>query len=88
MIPGIPASPELCVSVGSHGGEVTSIIKVYTDVRLEGVYSSGLQVYKWVSFSHQKYINGVYFSPKHSGSIPRNACVACETQLCVTIKKV
>ena len=25
---------------------------------------------------------------KHSGSIPRNACVACETQLCVTTKKM
>ena len=25
---------------------------------------------------------------KHSGSTPRNACVACETQLCVTTKKV
>ena len=25
---------------------------------------------------------------KHSGSIPRNACVACETKLCVTTKKV
>ena len=25
---------------------------------------------------------------KHSGSIPRNACVACETELCVTTKKV
>ena len=25
---------------------------------------------------------------KHSGSIPRNACVACETWLCVTTKKV
>ena len=25
---------------------------------------------------------------KHSGSILRNACVACETSLCVTTKKV
>ena len=44
------------------GGGVTSIIKVYTDVQLEGVYFSGLQIYKWVLFSHQKYINGVSFS--------------------------
>ena len=28
------------------------------------------------------------FIYKHSGSIPRNACVACETELCVTTKKV
>ena len=46
------------------GGGLTSIIKVYTDVRLEGVYFSGLQAYEWVSFSHQKNINGVSFSPK------------------------
>ena len=38
----------------------TPIIKVYTDVRLEGVSFSGLQIYEWVSFSHQKYV----FSPK------------------------
>ena len=50
--------------VAARGGGLTSIIKVYTDVRLEGVYFSGLQVYDWVSFSHQKYINGVSFSPK------------------------
>ena len=43
---------------------VTSVIKVYTDVRLEGVCFSGLQVYEWVSFSHQKYINGLFFHPK------------------------
>ena len=49
----------------SHGrGGVTSIIKVYTDVRLEGVYFSGLQVYEWVSFSHQEYMNGYLFHPK------------------------
>ena len=29
-----------------------------------GVYFSGLPVYEWVSFLHQKYINGVSFSPK------------------------
>ena len=27
------------------GGGLTSIIKVYTDVRLEGIYFSGLQVH-------------------------------------------
>ena len=27
-------------------------------------------------------------SKKHSGSIPRNACVTCETWLCVTTKKM
>ena len=37
------------------GGGLTSIIKVYTDVQLDGVYFSGLQVYESVSFSHQKY---------------------------------
>ena len=61
MIPGIPTTPEPCGGVGSHrgvgGGGVTSIIKVYTDVRLEGVYFSGLLVYKWVSFSHKKYLD-------------------------------
>ena len=46
------------------GGGVTSIIKVYTDVRLEWVYFSGLPVYEWVSFLHQKYISGVSFSHK------------------------
>ena len=46
------------------GGVLTSIIKVYTDVRLDGVYFSGLQVYEWVSFSLQKYINRVSFSSK------------------------
>ena len=25
---------------------------------------------------------------EHSGGIPRNACVACETKICVTTKKV
>ena len=46
---------------------LTSIIKVYTDVRLElGIlFRPPLdQVYEWVSFSLQKYINGVSFSPK------------------------
>ena len=51
---------------GGAGRAVTSIIKVYTDVRQEGVYFSGLQVYEWVSFSHQKYINGISFSLKKS----------------------
>ena len=46
------------------GGGLTSIIKVYTDMRLEGVYFSGLKVYEWISFSHQKYINGISFLPK------------------------
>ena len=39
MIPGIPTTPEHCGGVGSHkggGGGVTSIIKVYTDVRHKG----------------------------------------------------
>ena len=48
-------------------GGGASIIKVYTDVRLEWVYFSGLRVYELVSFSLQKYINminGVSFSPK------------------------
>ena len=49
---------------GGGGGGVTSIIKVYTDVQLDGVYFSGLQVYEWVSFSLQNYINGVSFSLK------------------------
>ena len=37
---------------------------IYTDVRLEGVYCLGLQVYEWVSFSYHKYINWVSFSLK------------------------
>ena len=49
---------------GGGGGGLTSIIKVYTDVRLEWGHFSGLQVYEWVSFSPQKYINGVSFSLK------------------------
>ena len=49
-------------ALGTGGeGVLNSIIKVYTDMRLEGVYFSGLQVYERVSFSHQKYINGVSF---------------------------
>ena len=44
------------------GGVLTSIIKVYTDVRLDEVYFSGLQVYEWVYFSLQKYIDGVSLS--------------------------
>ena len=52
---------ENVVVVLKHGG-LTSIIKVYTDVRLEWVYFSGLQVYEWVSFPLLKYINGVSFS--------------------------
>ena len=30
----------------------------------------------------------IHEKTKKSGSIPRNACVACETKLCVTTKKV
>ena len=51
--------------MGVYNRVITSIIKVYTDVRLEGVYFSGLQVYEWVSFSHQKYINGVSLPKKY-----------------------
>ena len=40
---------------------VISILTVYTDVQLEEGYFLGLQVYEWVSLSHQNYINGVYF---------------------------
>ena len=52
----------------TRGGGLTSIIKVYTDVRLEwGVYFSGLKVYMngyHFDFKTLKYINGVSFSPK------------------------
>ena len=47
--------------VYSVRGDVTPLYEVYTNVRLEGVYFYGLQVYEWVCFSLQKYINGVSF---------------------------
>ena len=61
MIPGIPTTPEPCGGVGSHwgGGGVTSIIKVYTDVRING-YESMIftsKVYQWGIFFTQKYMN-------------------------------
>ena len=37
---------------------------IYRCAAGNGVYFSGLPVYEWVSFLHQKYINGVSFSPK------------------------
>ena len=50
---------------GGRGGvEVTSIIKVYTDVRLEWGILFRPQVYEWGIFFTQKYINGVSFSLK------------------------
>ena len=32
----------------TRGGGLAAIINVYTDMRLEGVYFSGFQVYEWV----------------------------------------
>ena len=47
------------------GGGLTSIIKVYADMRLDGIYFSDLQVYEWVYFSLQKvYQWGIFFTQK------------------------
>ena len=46
-------------------GGVTSIIKVYADVRLEWVYFSGLRVYEWgIIFASKVYQWGIFFTQK------------------------
>ena len=49
--------------ITSGGGGGSSILKVYkTDVWLEsGILISSYQLYEWLSFSLQKFINGISF---------------------------
>ena len=53
----------LLCSTGGGGGVNFHYKDIYTDVRLDWVYFSGLQVHEWVSFSLHKSI-GYLFHPK------------------------